>query len=58
MKIVTSLGDDVTVEVFYLEDIGLIVNSKLICELLTLYYYKFYFLGTFYGSKFIEKKDF
>jgi len=34
MKIVTSLGDDVTVEVSYLEDIAMayVVNSKSNCE--------------------------
>jgi len=59
MKIVTSLGDDVTVELSYLEDNrAYVVNSKSICELPTLYYYKIYFICTFYGSKFIEIKDF
>jgi len=56
MNIVTSLGDDITVEVSYLEDY--VVNSKSICEFPTLYYYKISFLSTFYGSKFIEIKDF
>jgi hypothetical protein len=60
MKIVTSLDDDVTVEVSYLEDIGLtyVLNSKSIWEFNTLYYYKISFLSTFDGSKFIEIKDF
>ncbi len=61
MNIVTSLGDDATVEVSYLEDIGpraYVVNSKSICEFPTLYYYKISFSITFYGSKFIEIKEF
>jgi len=44
MKIVTILGDDVTVEVLSRGHRACVVNSKSICELLTLYYYKIYFL--------------
>jgi len=46
MNIVTSLGDDVTVEVSYLDSRvhrAYVVNSKSICEFPTLYYYKIYF---------------
>jgi len=58
MKIVTILGDDITVDVSYLDDlVNYVVNSKSIYELLTQYYYKIYFINTFYGSKFIKIND-
>jgi len=48
MKIVTIVGDDVTVEVYYIEgNRAYVVNSKSICELLTLYYYKISFFNYF-----------
>jgi hypothetical protein len=61
MRIVIIWNDDVTVEVPYLVSRGhraYVVNSKSICELLTLYYYKISVLTTFYGSEFIEINDF